>query len=117
MYALIDSIIVENHTVTIKVTYGKEVLLFVDGSVAPIDEDDKTKLRLALAAKRLWKKNLQYLQPGVYKCRPTTESRRKLYISAGWKPAPLGRGMTGGLIYYHKVPALPTGGLTRGCRS
>jgi hypothetical protein len=117
MYSLIDSLVVEGHTVTLKVTYDNEVLLFVDGSVGTIDEDPKVKLRLALAAKRLWKKTLKYLQPGVYKCQPTSLSRWKVYVSAGWRPMPLGRGAIGGLIYFHKVPPIPTGGLTRGYRN
>ena len=116
MYALIDSILTDGHTVTLKVTYDREVLLYVDGSVTTIDEDHQTKIRLALAAKRLWKKVLKDLKPGVYRCTPTTKSRWKLYVSAGWRPMPSRMGAIGGLVYYHKVSPIPTGGLTRGYR-
>jgi len=113
MYALIDSEYVGSHVVTLKVTYDKEVLILIDGSVKAVDETSNTKLRLALAAKRLWQKTLKHLQPGVYKCCPTSVGRRKLYLSAGWRPAGAN---TWKLVYFHRVPAVPMGGLTRGYR-
>ena len=106
--------VVEGHTVTLEVSSGKELTLYVNNSVAPLWEADaRLKLQLALAARQLWREALRQLPAGVYKCWATSPARRTLYTSAGWKPSPIQKGE---LVYYHQIPPVPTGGLTRGCR-
>ena len=106
--------IIQGHTVTLVINSRRVATLYVDDCVAPLQGGDaRLKLQLALAARQLWKEIVRQLPAGVYKCWPTSESRRKVYISAGWRPSPLEEG---GLVYYHQIPPVPTGGLTRGCR-
>jgi len=100
---------VDGHTVTIEVgPISKGVVLYVDDSVDPdpSQKDASLKLKLALAARRLWQEALPQLEAGVYWCYPTTPSRRRVYIAAGWRPSPLAEGE---LVYFHKIPPLPEG--------
>ena len=100
---------VGGYTVSMKIEPDGEVFLFVDGSVLPPmgfqKMNPRLRIRLALAGRRLWKRALRALPPGVYYCFPLGERRREVYISAGWKPAPLAGSLA--LVYYHKVPPLP----------
>jgi len=98
--------------VVLQITSHKEVIIGVDWRVDPIaEENKKVRLRLALTARRMWQEALRELPPGVYTCIPTSASRRRLYVNAGWRPHPT---RWGHLAYYHLVPPLPAGGLTRG---
>jgi len=100
-YILDASSSVEGYTVTLKVTYYRDVLFLINGQTDPIDErDPRVRLRLALAARRLWESALKTLPPGVYTCTPTDAARWRLYVSAGWRPCD---GWPEDLVYYHQV--------------
>ena len=100
---------VKGHKVTLEVNNRRSVIILVDDWVGKIDDTDKHKrLKLALAARRLWQSALGVLPPGVYSCTPSSKSRRKLYLAAGWRSTPLPRDK-GDLVYYHQIPPLPEG--------
>ena len=100
--------VIGGHTVTLEISpISRGVVLYVDDSVDKIDgADPALRLRLALAARQLWREALRQLAPGVYWCYPTTKSRRKVYLSAGWRPHPSPY-VEGELVFYHGVPPLP----------
>jgi len=97
---------VEGHLVTLGVE-GFGVVIWVDWGVEKINAPNATKVRIALAARRLWQRALVVLPPGVYHCHPLCEGRKKVYLAAGWRPSPVGRGDE--LVYYHLIPPLPEG--------
>ena len=99
---------IQGHTVTLEVSeQSKGVVLYVDDSVDRVDGvDPALRLRLALAARQLWREALSQLPRGVYWCYPSSENRRRVYISAGWKPHPSPY-VKGELVFYHGVPPLP----------
>ena len=101
--------VVEGHFVTLDINDRGCVLLCVNDWIVETECTDRIiRLRIALAAKRLWKEALEIIPPGAYHCWPTSEPRRRLYLAAGWRPAPLPL-MKGALVFYHKIPPLPEG--------
>ena len=100
--------IVQGHFVTLEVSDDRYVIVFVDEWILEVESDRLTRLRIALAARRLWEQALQVLPAGAYYCWPTSQNRKRLYLAAGWKPTPLPL-KRGELIFYHRIPPLPEG--------
>ena len=86
------TVVVEGHEVTLEVHDDSVVSLLVDGDDKRIESDPLTKVRIALAARRLWEEALYEIPFGIYLCWPTSEDRRRLYSAAGWRPSPQRRG-------------------------
>ena len=107
-HLFLKEISVNNHKVSIEIDRCKNVMILVDGEVWRADADRVTKVKLALAARRLWREALAVLPPGVYQCFALGKARMKVYLAAGWRHTPLSK-YKGGLVFYHKVPPLPEG--------
>ena len=86
------TVFVEGHEVTLEVSDYSYVSLNVDGRYDRIDAELTVRLKIALAARRLWQEALYALPLGVYVCEPACEKRRELYIAAGWRPCRQRRG-------------------------
>ena len=93
---------IEGHTVTLEVNSQGSVLLLINGEFhSQVETDPQLRVRLALAARQLWREALNELQPGVYMCLPLGYIRRKLFMSVGWEPHPKTPGV---LVFYHSPP-------------
>jgi len=93
---------VEGHKVALKIGDDAYVTILVDGLYSKVYADPEIKLAIAMAARRLWKEALAVLPPGEYYCYPTCDERRRLYITAGWKPSPTDEWE---LVFYNKTSA------------
>jgi hypothetical protein len=85
------TVVVEGHEVTLEVD-DSYVSLLVNGDDERIEADPLTKIKVALAARRLWQEALYEIPFGIYLCWPTSEDRRRVYMAAGWRPCHQRRG-------------------------